>query len=181
MTHSRLILSNAHPLSIAREKRRLWNRIKRLVSNKPVSLLFRIALPALSVAVLFYTLETAQREQHAWIAGRERAAQTPVTNNSIESIPFVLPFQHGPRIQDAIGFLGRRLLAHVARAIAIGLAKAHPSPRHGSNPANSEPGNAKQRRMRWASAEGSGKYPSLSVALGRMKPPLSALLLRRVT
>jgi len=74
------------------------------VSNKPVSLLFRIALPALSVAVLFYTLETAQREQHAWIAGRERAAQTPITNNDIESIPFGLPFQHGPRIQDAIGF-----------------------------------------------------------------------------
>lgn len=82
----------------------MWNRIKRLVSNKPVSLLFRIALPALSVAVLFYTLETAQREQHAWIAGRERAARTPITNNKIESIPFVLPFQHGSRIQDAIGF-----------------------------------------------------------------------------
>lgn len=92
------------PSQYRHEKRRLWNRIKRLVSNKPVSLLFRIALPALSVAVLFYTLETAQREQHAWIAGRERAARTPITNNKIESIPFVLPFQHGSRIQDAIGF-----------------------------------------------------------------------------
>jgi hypothetical protein len=55
------------------------------------------------LAVLFYTLRTAEREQRTWIAQRESAHQKAVTNSDIESIPFVLPFQHSARIQDVIG------------------------------------------------------------------------------
>lgn len=56
------------------------------------------------LAVLFYTLRTAEREQRTWIAQRESAHQKAVTNSDIESIPFILPFQHSARIQDAVGF-----------------------------------------------------------------------------
>jgi hypothetical protein len=75
------------------------------VSNTIVSrLAFRIALPTVMVAVLFYTLRTAERELRIWIAQRENAHQKAVTNSDIESIPFILPFQHSARIQDAVGF-----------------------------------------------------------------------------
>jgi hypothetical protein len=66
-------------------------------------LAFRIALPAAMLAFLLYTLKTAEQEQRTWIAQRENAHQNAVTSNDIESIPFVLPFQHSARIQDAIG------------------------------------------------------------------------------
>jgi hypothetical protein len=73
------------------------------VSNTIVSLAFRIALPVAMLAMLFYTLMAADREQSTWIAQRDSAQQKAVTNSDIESIPFVLPFQHSARIQDAIG------------------------------------------------------------------------------
>lgn len=80
------------------------NCIELLVSNTIVSrLAFRIALPTAMLAVLFYTLRTAEREQRTWIAQRENAHQKAVTNSDIESIPFILPFQHSARIQDVIG------------------------------------------------------------------------------
>jgi hypothetical protein len=74
------------------------------VSNTIVShFAFRIALPTAMLAVLFYTLLAADREQSTWIAQRDSAHQKAVTNSDIESIPFVLPFQHSARIQDVIG------------------------------------------------------------------------------
>src|SRR5258708_7353263 len=80
------------------------NCIEPLVSNTIVSrLAFRIALPTAMLAVLFYTLRTAEREQRTWIAQRENAHQKAVANSDIESIPFILPFQHSARIQDVIG------------------------------------------------------------------------------
>ena len=80
------------------------NRITQAVSNTIVNRLpFRIALPAAMLAVLLYTLKAAEREQRTWIADRENAHQNAVTSNDSESIPFVLPFQHSARIQDAIG------------------------------------------------------------------------------
>jgi hypothetical protein len=68
-----------------------------------VNLALRIALPVAMLAVLFYTLMAVEREQSAWIAQRDSAHQHAVTNSDIESIPFVLPFQHSARIQDVIG------------------------------------------------------------------------------
>jgi hypothetical protein len=75
-----------------------------MVSNTVVSrLAFHMALPAAMLVMLFYTLKAAEREQRTWIAQRESAHQKAVTSNDIESIPFVLPFQHSARIQDAVG------------------------------------------------------------------------------
>jgi hypothetical protein len=62
-----------------------------------------MTLPAVMLAVLFYTLVAADSEHRAWIARIESARQKAVTNSDIESIPFVLPFQHNARILDAIG------------------------------------------------------------------------------
>src|SRR5437870_3045024 len=56
------------------------------------------------LAVLFYTLRAAEQERHTWIAQGEDAHQEAATSSDVESIPFVLPFQHSTRIQDVIGF-----------------------------------------------------------------------------
>jgi hypothetical protein len=80
------------------------NCIEPLVSNTIVSrLAFRIALPAAMIALLFYTLGTAEREQRTWIAQRDNAHRKAVTNSDIGSTPFIFPFQHSARIQDVIG------------------------------------------------------------------------------
>jgi hypothetical protein len=73
------------------------------LSNTVVSIAFRIALPVAMLATLFYTLMAAEREQSAWIAQGNGAHQKGGHKQDIESIPFVLPFQHSARIQDAIG------------------------------------------------------------------------------
>ncbi len=46
------------------------------------------------LAALFCTLAAADREQRGWIAQRDKAWQTPVTNGDIESVSFFLPFQY---------------------------------------------------------------------------------------
>lgn len=81
------------------------------MSNTIVSLAFRIALPVAMLAMLFYTLMAADREQSTWIAQRDSAQQKAVTNSDIESIPFVLPFQHSARIQVRSVSSGQRLLS----------------------------------------------------------------------
>lgn len=72
-------------------------------SNTTVSRLFRIALPAVMLAVLVYTTMAADREQRAWSAECNRAKQLAATNGNIESV-FFLPFQYSERIQDAVLF-----------------------------------------------------------------------------
>ncbi len=80
-----------------------WVRTAYPVSNTVVSLTFRLALPALMLAMLIYTLNAADREQRMWYTQRESSHQKTVTNNDIESVPFVFPLQRSARIQDAIG------------------------------------------------------------------------------
>ncbi|MGA3028069.1 MAG: hypothetical protein ABSF98_25235 [Bryobacteraceae bacterium] len=67
-------------------------------------LAFRIVLPTVMLAVLFYTLRAAERERRSWIMLHENAHQKAVTNNDVESVPFVLPFRYSARILDAILF-----------------------------------------------------------------------------
>jgi hypothetical protein len=55
------------------------------------------------LAVLFYTLQVAEQEDRKWTAQRTRNSQVATTNEPIETITFVLPFEHSSRIQDAIG------------------------------------------------------------------------------
>jgi len=76
-----------------------------LVSNTIVDrLAYRLVMPVAMLAVLFLILRTAEREQRAWIAQRASAHQKTIDATDIESIPFVLPFQHSATVQDAIGF-----------------------------------------------------------------------------
>ena len=57
------------------------------------------------IALLFPTLHRADAEARDWIELRTMAQNSSgLRDGDMESIPFVLPFNHSPRIQDAIGF-----------------------------------------------------------------------------
>jgi hypothetical protein len=75
------------------------------VSNTYVNrFVFRLALPIAMLAILFYTLRIAEREDRKWVAQRGRISRSTTTTESFdESVPWSLPFAHSQRIQDLIG------------------------------------------------------------------------------
>jgi hypothetical protein len=65
---------------------------------------FRIVLPGIMVAVLFYTLHVAEQEDRKWIAQRASDSQRLANTKFLDSILFLPPFEHSNMIRDAVGF-----------------------------------------------------------------------------
>ena len=79
-------------------------------------------------AALLLTLHTADNEDHKWAAKQTSAAQSTTANEDIDSVSFVLPFQHSEKIQDAIGVQWPAFRAASAIAPVPQLVYAHGTP-----------------------------------------------------